>query len=301
MGVIGGDAEADATRAFEHVATRNLPAGALDLLVDDGLPLADHAGGRVQHEVALGIHLELVGSMEAEPDPLGIGARTDDEIVFELALVAVVDQVDPRVDVLVSHLRVRRDIGPPVRGIAADEVVGLAWKLLCPHHGWLGVGTDEDHPQDGPANPSVCERQDGFARCEKKRGATAACEESDLLVCLPLVSLKVQGEPAVGRVDPHVARGIRFRRRDRRRYRAARRRDKQRQDQTCYANPKCFVLVHGFLPTAMEGASNGCASRDRERAVANYLTLLRPTRLESVIRLWGQCTSVVHVHQIGAN
>src|SRR2546430_16189612 len=101
---------------------------------------------------------------------------------------------------------------------------------------------------------------------------------SDLLVCLPLVSLKVQGELAVRLADPHVARGIRFRRRDRRRYRAARRRDKQRQDQTRSANPKHFVFVHGSLPTtirlllvtagAMEGASNGCASRDRERAVA---------------------------------
>src|SRR5436853_637031 len=109
----------DATRAFENVATSDFLPDALDLLVDDGLPLADHAGGRVQHEVALGVHLELVGSLEAEADPLGIGARTDDEIVFELALGTVVDQIDPRVDVLVSHLRVGRDVGPPVRGIAA--------------------------------------------------------------------------------------------------------------------------------------------------------------------------------------
>ena len=221
------------TRAFEHVATSDFPAGALDLLVDDGLPLADHAGGRVQHEVALGVHLELVGSLEAEPDPLGIGARTDDEIVFELALGTVVDQIDPRVDVLVSHLRVRRDVGPPVRGIAAHEVVGLAWKLLGPYHLWLGVGTNEGHPQDGPGDQfarfgrgpcplqpalgrllAVCEHQDGFARCKKKRGATAACEEPDLLVCLPLVSLKVQGELAVGLAHQHVARGTSFRRRD---------------------------------------------------------------------------------------
>src|SRR5207247_7717937 len=145
----GGDPEADPTRAFEHIATSDFPPEALDLLIDNGLPLADHAGGRVQHEVALGIHLELVGSMEAEPDPPGIGARTDDEIVFELALVAVVDQVDPRVDVLVSHLRVGRDISPPLHRIAADEVAALAWKLLCRRHGRIGAGPEKATAPDG--------------------------------------------------------------------------------------------------------------------------------------------------------
>ncbi len=124
--VIGGHLEAHPTSALEHVATRDVPPDAVDLLIDDGLPLADRCSGRVQHEVTLRIDLQFVGAPKAEQDPLGIGARADDEVVLQLPLVAVVDKVDSGIDVLVLHLRIRRDIGPPLRGIVADEVVGLA-------------------------------------------------------------------------------------------------------------------------------------------------------------------------------
>ena len=149
--VIRGYLEADATRVFEHVATSDFPADAVDLLIDGWLPLADCAGGRVQHEIALGIYFEFVGTLEADRDRLGVCARANDEVVLELALVvAIVDEVDPAVDVFVSHLRVRRNVGPPLRGVVADEVVHLAGQLIQPCHAWRGVGADESRPHDGP-------------------------------------------------------------------------------------------------------------------------------------------------------
>src|SRR5207302_7347210 len=66
--VIGGDAKSDVMLVVDHVSAGNLLSDASDLLVDDGLPLADRAGSRVQHEVALGINFEAIGALEAEND-----------------------------------------------------------------------------------------------------------------------------------------------------------------------------------------------------------------------------------------
>src|SRR5204863_2784761 len=68
--IIGGDVKAHPTRAFQNVATRDFAAGAIDLLVDDGLQLPDHAGARVKDEVALGINFQFVGALDVERDRL---------------------------------------------------------------------------------------------------------------------------------------------------------------------------------------------------------------------------------------
>ena len=63
---------------------------------------------------------------EGQLDRAGISAGSDHEIVLQLSLVAVVDQVDAAVDALVLDLAVVGDVGVPLAGVVADEVVARA-------------------------------------------------------------------------------------------------------------------------------------------------------------------------------
>ena len=56
-----------------------------------------------------------------------------------LPLVAVVDQVHTGVNILDSHLGVRRNIRAPLLRVVADEVVALARQFLRAFHSGVGV------------------------------------------------------------------------------------------------------------------------------------------------------------------
>ncbi len=116
--------------AFEQVAARNLLPGAIHLLVDDGLALADFAAGGLEDEVAPGIHLEAVGSLKGDPDHPGISPGGEDEVVFEPSLAAVVHEAHAGINIPVLNLRIGGNARAPGLGVVADEVVGRAGQLL---------------------------------------------------------------------------------------------------------------------------------------------------------------------------
>ena len=148
--VVSGEPKADPLRAFAHVAPGDILPDAVDLLIDDGLVLAYVAAFRVQHEIAFSADLQFVRTFEVERDLLRVRTRCDDEVVFELALVAVVDEVDAGIDVLVTDLRVGRDIGAPLRRIFADEVVRLSRLLIeAAHHGFTRRAHEAHSQRDG--------------------------------------------------------------------------------------------------------------------------------------------------------
>ena len=92
------------------------------------------------------VHLNLLGSVEGQSDLRGIGAGRHDEVVFELALIAVVDQINPGIDVCVGDLLVRRNVRAPLRRISPDDVIDDARKLVEPDHLSLRIGALEGHP-----------------------------------------------------------------------------------------------------------------------------------------------------------
>ena len=104
----------------------------------------------MQHELALGIDLHAIRALEVEHDALRIRAGCNDEVVFELALVAVVDEVDAGIDLAVVHLRVGRHVGPPLRRIVADEVIRSSGQFLEPAYERRGVGGHDRHAQHYP-------------------------------------------------------------------------------------------------------------------------------------------------------
>src|SRR5256885_16435778 len=139
--------EADPIDAFAYVAAGDFAPDSVYVLVDDRLVLTYVSSGRVQHELAPRFDLEFVRAPETEHDLFRIRTRCDDEVVFQLALVAVVEEVDTRIDVLVLDLRIGRHVSAPLRRILADEVVRFAGELVKPAHRRLGRSTHEVHAQ----------------------------------------------------------------------------------------------------------------------------------------------------------
>src|SRR5438552_8599719 len=203
-------------RVLEHVAALDLCPDAVNLLVDDWHSLANGAPARVQHELALSVDLQALPALEAEHDPFRVRPGCDDEVVFQLALVAVVDEIDTGIDRAVVDLGVGRDVGAPLRRILADQIVCFSWQFFPPAQEGLGRGTHKTHahhdwrPSRLRAKPlrraaqvafcvrvRLCQYEHGLARREIEAVAGAACEEAYVLVRLALIRLEVQRQLAV--------------------------------------------------------------------------------------------------------
>ena len=74
--------------------------------------------------------LVVVGAREGKSDATGVRARGKHEVVLQLLLVAVVNQVDPRVNVLVLDPAEGGDVGVPLPRVVAGEVVARAGKWV---------------------------------------------------------------------------------------------------------------------------------------------------------------------------
>src|SRR5439155_3467335 len=135
---------------------------------------------------------------------------------LQLALVAVVDEIDTGIDRAVVDLGIGRDVGAPLRRILADQIVCFSRQLVEPAHEGLGRGTDEAHAHHGwrpsglratplrrPARVAFCVRvrlcqyEHRLARREVETVAGTAREEAYVLVRLALIRLEVQGQLAV--------------------------------------------------------------------------------------------------------
>lgn len=63
-------------------------------------------------------------------------------------MVAVIEEIHAQIHILVLHLGVIRDVGPPLLRIVAKKVVGLARQLIDPDNLRCRVRADEFHAQD---------------------------------------------------------------------------------------------------------------------------------------------------------
>src|SRR5262249_28611340 len=106
--VVGTEPEPDLSLGVERVVGGHRPADAADPLVRDWPRLPDVAGRRVDDERSLAVHLDTLGTVDAEAYLVRIGPASDDVVVLERARAAIVDEVDASVDVAVSHAAIRR-------------------------------------------------------------------------------------------------------------------------------------------------------------------------------------------------
>jgi hypothetical protein len=121
-------------RSQEDIAPLHGAADAVDLLVDHGRMLGHRARRGGQHQAPVLVETERGCTRHPEAELLRVGPRDNDEVVLQLALVAVVDDVDARVGPFHVHLGVGGGTLDPVCPVATLEVVDAAGQLLAARH-----------------------------------------------------------------------------------------------------------------------------------------------------------------------
>ena len=115
--------ELDVLSLLQRVAAAYFLPDAIHLLIDQRSTLPDDATGGVKNQITLIVDLDFVCSVDAEFDRRGISAGSHGEVIFQLALVAVVIKVHARIDLLVLHLAKVGNVSAPTSGVTADEIV----------------------------------------------------------------------------------------------------------------------------------------------------------------------------------
>src|ERR1700733_5522028 len=127
-------------------------------LVADGFVEVDLFRGAVdgQDKVSVGGEVRL-RAVEAEANGggvgVGVGVGGDDEVVFEAALGAVVDEIDAGVDLGKTNFTVGGNVGLPLRGVLACHVIRGTRERLLACGGGGGGGSEKVHADGGAADP----------------------------------------------------------------------------------------------------------------------------------------------------
>ena len=116
-------------------------------LINERSVLNHVAAGGVQDEVTLGIDFKIHNTLESQFDGFRVSPGRNHKVVFQLALVAVVNQVYSRIYLLIFNPEVSGYIGVPLLGIIADEVVDLSRLLLPSEYSRLRVRAYQLHTQ----------------------------------------------------------------------------------------------------------------------------------------------------------
>ena len=90
----------------------------------------DVAAGSTQDEIAVSVQARAGDPVIVHGDRAWVSSRRDHEVVFKLALVAVIDEVDAGIDVVELDFRIRWNVRAPQRGVGPEKVVDLTWKRV---------------------------------------------------------------------------------------------------------------------------------------------------------------------------
>ena len=134
-------------RFDQHVASGDLAADSIYLLENNRLVLPDLAAGDAQNQISQRIQFNLFGSLETQRDLFGIGTGRDNEIIFELALIPVINQIHTRIDVLIMNPTESRHAHPPMTGIIANQIVDGCRQFRGSDHLGLVIGPHEPDVQ----------------------------------------------------------------------------------------------------------------------------------------------------------
>src|SRR5208337_1699730 len=101
---------------------------------------------RGEDQITLLIHCG-VAALETQPQGLRPDARREDEIVFQLLLIPVVNKIYAGANILKLHLLISRNMRAPAAGVIANKIVtdpGEAVKTGC---GRRGIRSLDSHFQ----------------------------------------------------------------------------------------------------------------------------------------------------------
>ena len=84
-------------------------------------------------------------ALEADCDLVRIGGRCHAEVVLKLPLVAVVNEIDSRINAAVFHSREVRDVASPFGAIIANEIIALAQERFGAGNARRRIGAHQPH------------------------------------------------------------------------------------------------------------------------------------------------------------
>src|SRR5579872_2120061 len=148
-----------------------------------------------------------------QPDRVRVGARRDHKIVLQLsALIAVVDKIDARVDVIELYPAKRGYVRPPLARVVADEIIALAWQRIEASRGRARIRAGEFHRENGVVACSFVltfdsrrdsrrsiafpQREHGLIVRQKQAVTLAAREEADPWIGLSFIGLEAERQVA---------------------------------------------------------------------------------------------------------
>ena len=157
--------------------------------------MRQRARGRGDLQVAAAVDGQILRAVDLEGDGRRVRARTHDEVVLELLLVAVVNEVDSGIDVVIADVTVGDDAGPPLPRIAANQVVRTAGKLALRRGGRVSAAAGKDHGDGRRAGLAVPEHDRGAAGGQVQAVTNPARDER--VRVLAGTALEAQRQPEI--------------------------------------------------------------------------------------------------------
>src|SRR5215472_9712822 len=94
------------------------------------MSLHELRAGDADNQIAVRAELNPVRALDAPLNTVWIGPGPKNEVVLELMMIAIIDEVDARIDISVFDSAKQAHPGVPCFRIAADEVIRFSGKLL---------------------------------------------------------------------------------------------------------------------------------------------------------------------------
>jgi hypothetical protein len=223
-----GHLKANLTVALQHVMTADEVFGAIGWLVDRRRMENHLTTIYMQDDISMFVQGGVVRALDGEPDGFRVGTRRQNKVIFELALVAVIHQADPRIDVRILNLSVVRNIPVPLLRTAADEVMASAREFAKTARKGGGACSDERHAEESAGGldcaiaagwlgtvglrTGLAQTENSIASTRQKQCVAAAVgEEPGFSISLAEVRLEAEGQIAISLMNARYLCGVHIR------------------------------------------------------------------------------------------
>src|SRR5215469_8412345 len=123
----------------------------MGILIEDGTLLDKLYASRLDHQVAFHRQAHLTSATESPLDHMRIRARLQHQIIFQLTMLAVINDVDARIHRAISHTRILPYAGAPVCS-RTDKIIRLSGQRIECFDRRRAIGAyqrDVDPPRTG--------------------------------------------------------------------------------------------------------------------------------------------------------
>ena len=132
--IVGTDIKTNGVCRNQAVLAADGFTHAARILIDQWLLLNKTRSMNLNKEVTLRIKREALYAFKTKRDGIGVSARTHHEVIFEFALISVIDQIDPWIDAVIPYPPVCRNI---LNRSVTTEIVRPSDLLLFTRYCWI--------------------------------------------------------------------------------------------------------------------------------------------------------------------